>query len=893
MSEVGPKSSDRPLGPWAHGGIYLLFLLLVALYTYPLILNPAVLLPDHHDPRYFGWIMISNAHRLLTAPFALFHGNALYPFGNTLTYSEFLLTPTLTAAPVYYLTGNPVLAYNLTLLLFWALSGWAMFFTAYAFTRSFLPALLAAIAFTLSPYRTDYYLEFQMQLAFPIPLAVLFSSRFFVGQRWQDLALALLMVWIQALASWYYAIILSLALAVFALCFLLLRWDAWQWSFVPKCLVGGIVLGVALAPFAWPYLRTRQELGFERGLDEAVGHSADILTYLETGVTKLYHLSPTGHIAETSLFMGFTGLALGGLSLLWLRQTKDEGPFLSLAARLTTATIGACLVALFLSLPFRDWTRAVGVRLPGPSALFILLVVLAFLRLFLEGWIRHSQKGPGRALGAREWIMLLSVLGIFFFVVSLGPVIHYGHQPMGTGVFAYLHAYLFPLRATRVVTRYGVIVVFAVSLLAAFGLRWLIERCSPRAAWSIATGFILVLLAEYATFPLSYGRLDWGRLPVVYRVLAQDPEDVAVLEWPMDTQNLDAGYMLFSTAHWKRLVNGFGAFIPDLSREISDSLSAAGATVSPERALFYLRAIHPLRYLILHNDLLSIEDQEHWRQLLGLPGFRWLGRYGSKDLYRLELEERGVRHEKLFSYDYLRTRREARFRIRPIGSSGPAKQWLEIEFNGRILSSLDVSEGWSETAVHLTPPFRVADVNRFVLTYRFRRPPATDFRYRIGKTGVNSPVDLHVVSGGKYYGWDSRIFVNGVDYSPRLRGYNLVALSQDGTVVNQAAFDTFASRAESLRLARFIEDLPIGTIIVASVKDEAAGQLTAEAVQALRAVGGKEDLRGRLWVSHLLIGAKGAAPGTAIEDVGARLLTATLGEAPERLGIELRDFAVR
>ena len=154
-------------------------------------------------------------------------------------------------------------------------------------------------------------------------------------------------------------------------------------------------------------------------------------------------------------------------------------------------------------------------------------------------------------------------------------------------------------------------------------------------------------------------------------------------------------------------------------------------------------------------------------------------------------------------------------------------------------------------------------------------------------------MDLHVVSGGKYYGWTSRILVNGVDWSPNLRGYNLVALSPKGNLMDRGAFDTFASREESLRLARFIGRLPRGTIVVASVKDEAAGQLTEEAVQALRAVGGKEDLRGRLWVSHLVIGVKGAPPGTAVEEVGARLLEVTLGEPPEKLGIELGEFALR
>ena len=70
-----------------------------------------------------------------------------------------------------------------------------------------------------------------------------------------------------------------------------------------------------LAPFIVPYAQNRSELGMERALYQNDRNSADILTYFETGETKLYHFSPTNHIAETSIFMGFVALALAGRGL--------------------------------------------------------------------------------------------------------------------------------------------------------------------------------------------------------------------------------------------------------------------------------------------------------------------------------------------------------------------------------------------------------------------------------------------------------------------------------------------------------------------------------------------------------------------------------------------------
>src|SRR5262249_40205711 len=137
---------------------------------------------------------------------------------------------------------------------------------------------------------------------------------------------------------------------------------------------------------------------------------------------------------------------------------------------------------------------------------------------------------------------------------------------------------------------------------------------------------------------------------------------------------------------------------------------------------------------------------------------------------------------------------------------------------------------------------------------------------RIGRTGVTSPVDLQLISAGMETGDDGSIYVNAHQRSVNMRGYNVVAIDPtSGEQLWSHNFDTFAAPAASDRLVSAIESLPAGTIVAVAVRDEASGQLTDAAVTALRSVGGREDIRGRFRVSHLLIGVKGAAPGTAIE----------------------------
>ena len=129
--------------------------------TWPLVLAPASSWPDHHDPALFTWVMATTARRLLHAPGALFHGNAFYPYGLSLAFSESLLVPALLGFPGF-VAGNPVLTYNLLVLLFWPVNGVAMAWAAHEVTGSRSAAWLAGAVFSLSPYFTEYHLEFNM-----------------------------------------------------------------------------------------------------------------------------------------------------------------------------------------------------------------------------------------------------------------------------------------------------------------------------------------------------------------------------------------------------------------------------------------------------------------------------------------------------------------------------------------------------------------------------------------------------------------------------------------------------------------------------------------------------------------------------------------------------------
>jgi hypothetical protein len=876
-------------------------LLLVVLFTYPLARDPGHLLPFHKDPMMYAWTMVSNTHRLLSAPLTVFHGNTFYPHGNVVAHSDLLLTPTLfPAGPIYLLTGNPILQYNLTLLAWWALSGWAMYVLTFALLRSHGAAVIAAIVFTLCPFRTDFFLEFQMQLAFPIPLAVLALLRFLETQRGRYLAGALALVWIEALASMYYALILGLCMVVLVALHAILRGHTWRRALVLKGAVGVIALGLAMAPFLVPYAENRSELGLVRPLDQPQNKAADILTYFETGVTRLYRLSPSGHIAETSIFLGFVGLALAavGLGVRAGPEVPAAPPVLRAARTGLTVGLLAVSTALVVTLVARGPLHAARMHFPPPFGFFMLGLLLGLARFALEGWWA-ARRREGAAFGERElrWVSVF-LLGLFF-LLSLGPEIHYAREPLGRGLYAYLYPYLLPLQAMRVTSRIGIVVVLAVALLAGMGTK-LVEARLGSVRWraAIVGVLALALLAEYAPFPLPYQWLDWRQPPPVYRALAADPADVAVLEWPQNIEDYDDFFTLMSINHWKRIVNGASGFSPmgpKMSVEISAALSEPGTPSDPfptVEARRFLLGIHPLRYVVVHNDIIPPAEEQKWQRLPELPGARLVARFGRDDVYRLTGEMKGWMLEKYFSWDYARGKTTVTFEARAFGS-GADTSWIEMELNGQRLGRQTLGSGWMPITLPLVGRRFHSAPNVVAIHYHYRPTNIPDGR-PIGRTGGASPADLTVVSGGKEVGYVGWVIVNGDQVARNRRGYNLVAVDPtSGRVLRSDVFDTFASPGESHRLAEAIRELPAGTVVAATVKDDGAGNLTDEAVAALRSLGGSADIRGRYRTSHALIGVKGAAPGTAVERSGYDRLTLSVGTPQAELGVEIREFDLR
>ena len=154
-------------------------------------------------------------------------------------------------------------------------------------------------------------------------------------------------------------------------------------------------------------------------------------------------------------------------------------------------------------------------------------------------------------------------------LVALGPRIRAFGADLGPGPWALLRDALPVFQMIRVTSRAGVFVALPLVMLAALAL----EKLRPgRAALALVA---LLALAETLIVPIPMP--EWSKVidtrrepPPVYRWLAEQPGRDAVVHLPMlDVYGLErrpafheSVYMVYSTLHWKPLVNGYAGIEP-------------------------------------------------------------------------------------------------------------------------------------------------------------------------------------------------------------------------------------------------------------------------------------------------------------------------------------------
>jgi hypothetical protein len=498
------------------------------------------------------------------------------------------------------------------------------------------------------------------------------------------------------------------------------------------------------------------------------------------------------------------------------------------------------------------------------------------------------------------------------------------------------------LKGNRYPSRYSVLLTLSVAMLAAYGLasivtwarsRWSAQERTTgkvlrRTVSSLVPGcLVLLMLFEHLSAPLPLSDM---RVPPVYGHLsAVVPGDSTLLDLPVAWRNgsrvtgtMDPIIMFeqyYQTAHRRRILAGNTSRNPPLkfqyfteapvinsliALETGHSLDAP--TAARDRAL----AATVLRFFSIGG--IVVRPAEAGPDVLPyveatMPVSRSYEGDGTV-AYRVQLPEWPESWSVQPGHDLARLsyaegwgvpsggsiwaqRRKARLLVPMTGQSqrmafsayAPlAGQRLTVVANGQAAAELELAPGWREYDASLPASLLKEGLNEIWLRFD-EQYPTREVRLSpraIGQTGVDSPANLVVQSAGLDVGDLGQIYVNGRQVSPDQRGYNVVVIEpESGAVEAVAAFDTHWDEGASRAMAAFLNEVPLGHVVLVAAADEASRLLGQEAVDALHGIGAVGDLRGKFRWGHAIVGVRGSTPGSAAEAMDwMRPVGVTVGE---------------
>ena len=374
----------------------------------------------------------------------LFNTNIFNPFPLTLAFSEHFLMISAQALPFLLVADSHLVGMNLSVLVTFILSGYAMVLLVTDWTGHRWAGLVAGVLFAFSPLRFGQlpHLELLVTQWMPLTLLALHWTLTRRGLRYP--ILFILFLNLQALSGFHYFFNLVIACALLTLVYVLTRrvrwrrglWVAAAWSIVVTLL------------FNWPvwrmYLRFNDAMAAIRTPGEVRIYSAALTDYFTSIPHNLLYgkilktfgrWQPAGHQFQPLMPVGLAGFLLAILGLAHQIKTRFKMQLRPRAQHRLQTTPNA-------QRPTPNEIRNTKYEIRNtsyafPTILFFTLLIL--LALLLSFGLNEQALGPGLAP-----------------LLKLSP-------------YSWLYNHVVIFQGIRVPGRYGILVVLGLAGLAGWG----------------------------------------------------------------------------------------------------------------------------------------------------------------------------------------------------------------------------------------------------------------------------------------------------------------------------------------------------------------------------------------------------------------------------------------
>lgn len=559
--------------------ITLIFLVLTGIFTYPLLFKLTTHIPAFESTDesfgalwnfWYNSFSVSNGLPLTSCAWIA------APFGIPETASAYYVWDFINRN-LSVIFGY-VFAYNIQVVISYILAGLFMYLLSWHITRNTLASLLAGIIYAYCPYhavRTWQHLG--LALIQWMPLYILTLLRLHERQsirRTLECAAAFFLI---AAFDFYYAYFMVLITVVFVSYHFLKPTGtriAVKIKFLQSLLYAFAIVVILLIPSINVILKgraeaTAQKAGafnmFVRPFEDLFAQSARPLSYF---------LPASTHPIFGGLTQQLVGNDLYGESL-------------------TEHTLYLGIIALFLA-----------------------FIAVKHRTMLYEKLIKQENGSYYASffilLAAASWIFSQPPWwNIFSFRIPMPSLLLYKILPM-----------------FRAYCRFGIVLMLAVSVLAAFG--FIILTNKSRFKNKLALVFTVLLIGvffEFWNYP-PFKVLQVADFPAVYSWLRQEPKEIIIAEYPLDSGSPNEMYKFYQTKHHKRIVNGT---LPGTkAHEFAQSI----ATLSSENTPGILKGMS-VKYVLVHHDGYAQTgldaDREELSKIKSQKGIRLIKTFPSEE----------------------------------------------------------------------------------------------------------------------------------------------------------------------------------------------------------------------------------------------------------------------
>jgi len=535
-----------------------------------------------------------------------------------------------------------------------------------------------------------------------------------------------------------------------------------------------------------------------------------------------------------------------------------------------------------------------------PSLWLAVFAGLAVALRPFSGRGRHGMQASRRAI----YVVVLAFLALLTYLLAMGPMVRGWNVEVGHGPYWLLYKWLGPYQGLRAVGRVGQLWVLFVAGLVGFAVAAALEQLArvlrkpadwargrkpstagegaarahpPLVPWVILAVLLCIIVWEYRVWPLPTQPARVDEEPID-RWLALQEGDFAVLHVPMAPSWEPwraTRYMLGSTLHWKRLVNGYSGFLPPDFRRLDRT--------DPLTEEFYslLRADFPIRYLLVHETRFGrdFEQSPGPGLIADTKNLEYVTRVENTLVFRPRRDwDEGIVIRRTYRTEDLRAAAGIRFEARLSPSSIEEEAAIQTRWGKTFLGPHTVTKRWQPLVLDAPAEFEGRPNGTTTIAVgRLLGVGSTTARIFAGLI-----VEMQNVGGRLALGDE---WVESV--SPH--GYYLFWLTPDGAEVLRSEHFPH-TREGARRLQAFIQGIPDGELVAVIAGFETLVRLPLEALRALVSLGANPTVYDVPVRKLSVLGAKNAPRGSALLDYDDLRAAVRVGAPGEQGAIELRNI---